>query len=89
VQDISISLSAIYYLYEEEIGGGSISGKIVNANSTTVLSGSFSADIILWQFWPPFPRTEKLHLRIETEVGLKGVEERIPIQIDFYQIIPI
>ena len=89
VQDISISLYAVYYLYEEKIGGGSIPGKIVNANSTTVLSGSFSADIILWQFWPPFPRTEKLHLHIETEVGIKGVEQKIPIQIDFYQIIPI
>lgn len=89
VKDISISLYAVYYLYEEEIGEGSIPGKIVNANSSTVLSGSFSADIILWQFWPPFPKTEKLHLHIETEAGLKGVEEKIPIQIDFYQIIPI
>lgn len=89
IDDIKVTLYAVYFLTEEKIGEGFINGGIAGANNKTTLYGSFTADIVLFQFWPPFPRTDKLHFRIETSMGIPKVEQKIPIEIDFYQVIPV
>ena len=88
VEDIAISLYAVHLLNEEKIGEGFIAGKLISGNETKILSGTFSARIALVQFWPPIPKTE-LHFHVETKIGTKKVNQKIPIEINFYQVVGV